>query len=158
MGSRQSRFKKGGGFLDQVDCVITGYEMTDSFAGKPYVPGKMKDLKTGKSVDKPHSLNCQLSVRVDGAEEDTTAMLRVAKNFDDWAISDDGHTITQEGETALGSSSQWGKFIQTWEAKAEQGAESDEFDDNAFKYTPIIGSRVRLIQRPYDAEELEGVK
>ena len=34
--------------------TITGYEFSDMFAGKPYVPGKMKDNKSGKMVDKPH--------------------------------------------------------------------------------------------------------
>src|ERR1700674_2996327 len=109
--SRQSRFKKGGGFLDGVDSTITGYEFTDAFGDTPYKPGKMKDSKTGKMVDKPHSLNCLLSVRVDGADEDTTTTLRAAKVFEDWNITDDGRTITPTGETGLSGNSAFGKFI-----------------------------------------------
>lgn len=155
--ARQSSFKKGGGFLNGVDAVITGYEFTDGFAGKPYVAGKMTDLK-GKSVDKPHSLNVLLSVRVDGATEDTTATLRVAKNFDEWDVSDEGHTLTPNEDAALGGSSAWGKFIQSWEAAASQGAESEEYAEGVYNYEPIIGSRVRLVQQAYSAQELANIK
>lgn len=155
--ARQSSFKKGGGFLNEVDATITGYEFTDAFAGVAYKPGKMKDLK-GRLVDKPHSLNCALSVRVDGAEEDVTANLRVAKDFDLWEITDDGHTLTPVEDANLGGSSAFGKFIQSWEVAAGQGAESDEHGDTSFNYEPIIGSRVRLVQKDYSAADLEGIK
>ena len=158
MGSRVSSFKKGGGFLDGVDATITGYEFSDKFAGKPYVAGKMKDNKTGRMIDKPHSLNCALSVRVDGATEDTSATLTVSKDFDLWDITDDGHTLTPVDDANLGGSSKFGIFIQSWEVAANQGAESDQFGDASFNYTPIIGSRVRLVQRPYSAEALASIK
>ena len=157
MGTRQSSFKKGGGFLNNVDSTIQDYQFTDAFNGEPYKPGKMKDLK-GKLVDKPHSLHAFISFRVDGADEDTTVTLRAAKNFDDWEISDDGHTLTPAEDANLGSSSAFGKFIQSWEAVAGQGAESDEFGEGVYNFTPIIGSRIRTIQRDYTADELEGVK
>ena len=158
MGTRQSSFKKGGGFLNGVDGTITDYRFTDEFNGELYKPKKYKDAKTGKLSDLPHSLNAFLSVRVDGADEDTTTTLRVASKFEDWEISNDGHTLTPTEDANLGSSSAWGKFIQSWEIAADQGAESDEYGDNVFNFTPIIGSRVRLVQRPYNADELDNLK
>lgn len=157
MGSRQSSFKKGGGFLNEVDATIIDYQFTDEFNGEPYKPGKMKGTD-GKTVPKPHSLNCFLSVRVDEADEDTTTTLRVAKEFTDWEVSEDGHVLTPVADAALGSSSAFGKFIQSWEAASGQGAESDEHGEGSFGYEPIIGSRVRLVQRDYSDAELARIK
>jgi hypothetical protein len=81
MGARPSAFRKsGGGFLNQVDGVIAGYEFTDEFNGVAFVPGKV----AGK--DKFHSLYCVLSARVDGAEEDVTTTLFVG-GADDFEVS-----------------------------------------------------------------------
>ena len=161
--ARQSSFKKGGGFLNDVDGVITGYAFSDEFNGKAFEPGKFKDNKTNKMVDKPHSLNCALSVRVDGADDDITTTLRVAKDFDAWTVSDDGHTLTPTEDANLGGSSAWGKFILSWETASGQGAEAETIDGrpaeaNEFNYEPIIGSRVRFIQQDYSAAELASIK
>lgn len=156
--ARQSRFKKGGGFLDGVDSTITNYEFTDAFGDTPYKPGKMKDSKTGKMVDKPHSLNCLMSVRVDGADEDTTTTLKVATVFDEWEITDDGHTITPVDGAKLSGNTAFGRFMQSWEKVSGQGAESETVDEASFNFEPIIGSRIRTIQEPYTAQELLNLK
>jgi hypothetical protein len=160
--ARQSSFKKGGGFLHEQDGVITGYLFTDEFNGKPYEPGKMKDLK-GKMIEKPHSLNCTLSVRPDSAIEDITTPLKVAKDFDAWTVSEDGQTLTPNEDIGLSASSGFGKFVQSWEQAAGQGAEADTIDGrpaeaNEFNYGPIIGSRVRFVQKDYTPEELAAIK
>jgi len=157
MGTRRSNFAKGGGFLNGVDAEIRDYEFTDAFNGIEFESGKIKDLR-GKMINRPHSLNCLLSVRVDGAEEDTTTTIKVAKEFDDWSVTDDGHTLSPNEGARLGSSSGWAKFITSWEAAFDQGAETDDKGDDTHNYESIIGSRVRLVQQEYSAEELKQIE
>ncbi len=60
MSTRKSSFKTGGGgSFNNVDGLVVDYQFTDAFLDTDYTPGKMKDFKTGKLVDKPHSLNCR---------------------------------------------------------------------------------------------------
>ncbi len=158
MKTRMSSFKTGGGgFLNGKDVTIQDYQFTDEFNGKPFEPGKMRDLK-GKLIDKPHSLNCYITFLEDGASETVSQNLRVATRFEDWDVTDDGHTITPSEGANLGGSSAFGKFMTSWEQASGQGAESAEVEEGSFNYEAIIGSRVRLIRRPYSAEELERVK
>ena len=153
MGARPSSFKQGGGFLNGVDATLTDYQFTDEFNGEEYRPGKIKDFRTGKPVDKPHSLNVFVSFRVDGADQDTTTTLKAAGNFEDWEVSEDGHTVTpiQDGQK-LPSGTAWYKFIASL-CQPTNGAEgfpvdrlSDD-DDPTVNYEPIIGTRVRLVQQ-----------
>lgn len=158
MGSRKSSFKTGGGGVDQQDGTIVDYEFTDAFMGTPYVAGTMKELKTGRTVEKPHSLNCCLQIRLDGADDNVLQTLRVAKQYDSWEITDDGHTITPLDGQGLGSSSAFGKFIQSWEAASGIGAESDAVPEGVFNYAPIVGSRVKFIMQDYSEAELASIK
>src|SRR5213593_1624882 len=88
MGARPSSFKKGGGFLNNVDGTFKGYQFTDEFNGEPFNPkAKGKDGKP-----RFHSLYFVPSVRVDGADEDVTTTMFVG-GFDDWNVSNDGLTI-----------------------------------------------------------------
>jgi hypothetical protein len=162
MGSRPSSFKRGGGFLNNVDATIRDYQFTDEFNGEPWKAGKIKDLK-GKMIDRPHGLNLFMTFRVDGADEDTTVTLKAASNFDLFEVSDDGHVVTsaEGGECSLGQGSAAGKFLYSL-CNCESG---DSFPEDLFSddpdsidLSPMIGTRLRLVQRNYTAEELDAVK
>jgi hypothetical protein len=137
MGSRQSQFKTGGGFLNGVDGVITGYKFTDEFNGREFDP------KSGAF----HSLYCAVSVRVDGAEEDVTQHL-FAGGADDYEISDDGLTLTDPagGSCRIGGKTGAALFFGSF---MEVGKCEDSFsDDEAIvNFEPAIGARVRFVQR-----------
>jgi hypothetical protein len=148
MGARPTSFKRGGGFLNGVDGVISGYQFTDEFNGEPFKPGKFKG-NDGKMVDRPHSLNCLLSVRVDGADDDISTTLKVANDFDAWEVSDDGYVITPTTEgQELGASAAFSKFISSL---VEAGFPIANLPEDDFDFRAIIGTRVRFVQRT-DAE------
>lgn len=158
MGARPSQFKKGGGFLNNVDGVITGYTFTDEFNGEPFRPGK--DPKTKK--DKFHSLNTLLAVRVDGADEDVTTTLFTG-GWDDFNVSEDGLTIwdsqyeTEEEAIAagtearqIGANTALAKFINSLVKPVDDldnGFPEDKLPEDSINFEPIIGTRVRFVQR-----------
>jgi hypothetical protein len=147
MGARPSSFRKGGGFLDGVDLTIRDYQWTDEFNGEPYRAGKIKG-NDGKLMDRPHSLNLFLTVRVDGADEDTTTTLKAANDYDAFEVDDSGHVLTSAdgGECNIGSSSALGKFISTLCAAGFPEANFSD-DPNSIDLSPIIGTRIRTVQR-----------
>ena len=167
MGARPSQFKKGGGFLNNVDGVITGYQFSDEFNGEPFKPGR--DPKTKK--DRFHSLYVPLSVRVDGADEDVTTTL-FAGGFDDFNISEDGLTIwdaeygTEEEAIAagaearqLGANTSLAKFINSLVRPVDDpdnGFPEESLPEESINFEPIIGTRVRFVQR--DDESMKGKK
>ncbi len=142
-GARPSTFRKGGGgFLDGVDGVIVNYQFTDEFNGEPFVPGK-----SAAGKERFHSLYARLSVRVDGAEEDTTTTL-FAGGADDFDISDDGYTLTSDEDKSLSGTTAWGKFIQSL---VEAGFDENTLPEDSVNFQAIIGTRARFVQR-VDAE------
>ncbi len=141
MGARPSQFKRGGGgFLNNVDGVISNYEFSDAFNGNAFVPGK--DKATGK--ERFHSLYVLLSARVDGANEDVTTTL-FAGSADDFEIEDDGHTVVPvEDGRELGGGTAWGKFVTSL---VEAGFPESMLSEDSINFEPIIGTRVRFTQR-----------
>ncbi len=145
-GSRPSQFRKGGGFLHGTDLVIRDIVFTDVLPnGQPFVPGK--DPKDPKK-DKFHSLFARLTVRVDGADADVSTSLFVG-NADDYAITDNGHTI--EGPD-LGVSALT-KFIGSL---VTAGFPDTNLPEDKINFTSVIGARVRTIQQT-DAERTKKI-
>lgn len=145
MGARPSSFKRSGGFLNNVEGVISGYEFTDEFNGEPFKPGR--DPKTKK--EKFHSLYCVLSVRVDGADEDVTTTLFVG-GAEDFSVEDDGHTLvpTEEGHE-LGANTSFAKLITSL---VEAGFPETNLPEDKINYESIIGTRGRFVQRKNEAD------
>lgn len=143
MGARPSSFKKGGGFLNGVDARIVDYQFTDEFNGEPFKPGK--DPKTKK--DRFHALNFFLTVKVDGAD-DTINTTLFGGGFEDFEVSNDGHVLTnpEGGECTLGAGTAVGRLLNSL---IVAGFDENEFSDdpNSVDLTPIIGKRVRFVQR-----------
>lgn len=155
MGARPSSFKKGGGFLDGVDWALAGYRWTDQFLGEPFKPGKFKDAK-GHAVDKPHNLYFELHALVDGATEETIVPLKAANEFAEWAISEDELTASPlEAGQDLKQQTAFHKFMFSMihPTDGEVGFPEERLSDapDEFNYEPMIGTRVRSIQR-VDAE------
>jgi hypothetical protein len=161
MGARPSSFKQGGGFLNGVDGRITDYQLTDQFNGEPFVPGKMPSYDNPtKKIDKPHDLNVLLSVRVDGAEEDTVTTLKAASDFDTWKVSDDGHEVigidgdgNEMPDKGFGAGSAFSKFVTSLckPASGGQGFPEERFPEDRLNWDVMIGTRVRFIQQVDEA-------
>lgn len=142
MGARPSQFKKSGGFLNGVDGVITGYQFSDAFNGVAFKPGK-----DAKGKQKFHSLYFALSVRVDGADEDTTTTLFVGGAEDEeggFSVSEDGLTLEPvEDGRELGGNSAFAIFITSL---VNAGFPDTNLPEDSINYESIIGTRVRLEQ------------
>ncbi len=130
--------KGGGGFLNNVDATITGYQWSDEFNGEPFVPGK-----NAKGGDKFHSLNFVLSSRVDGADQDQTTTL-FGGAFDSFEVSEDGFVLTPNVDGyQLGGGTAVATFIESMIA-AEPKLEDVL---TPYDFRAIIGARVRFVQQ-----------
>ena len=138
MGARPSSFKKGGGFLNNVDAVIAGYHFTDEFPGQDG-----KSQKSGNSDFNP--LFSTVSFDVDGDDEQKSQSL-MAGSADDFEISDDGLTLTLvEEKNGLRENTPWATFVGSL---VDAGFPETNLpdDDEPINYEAIIGTRVRLVQ------------
>lgn len=137
MGARPSSFKKGGGFLNNVDGVITGYEFTTTFPGSD---GK----RESKSDFNP--LYAVLSAKVDGADEGVSTTLFVG-NADSFSIEDDGKTLVpvEEGYE-LGANAEWSKLITSLCENGDGKFSEEDLPEDTINYEAIIGLRVRFVQ------------
>lgn len=138
MGARPSSFKKGGGFLHNVDGVITDYEFTDTFPGA--------DARTKKKgSDEFTPLYTVLSVKVDGASDIQTTTIFTG-NADDFEISADGKTLTPvEDNGGLRANSDFSKLIGSL-VEAGFPETSLPEDEEPINYEAIIGTRVTFTQ------------
>lgn len=143
--ARPSTYRKGGGFLDGVDITLVDYQFTDEFNGEPFKAGKINGFDGKGKIDKPHNLNVLLTVRVDGADEDTTTTLKAAGDFDEWDVSEDGHAVTPLVDGAgFAAGTQWSKFVTSAVAA---GFPEDELPEDEINYEAMLNRRYRLVQR-----------
>lgn len=134
MGARPSSFKKGGGFLNNVDGTFSDYSFLDSFPGQD-----------GGSKGDFTPLYFNFTVEVDGAEEPQSTTL-FAGSADDFEISADGKTLTPVTEGgAPRAGTPFYRFLETIIA----GGFDEELlpaDDEPINYETFIGQRMRFVQ------------
>jgi hypothetical protein len=136
-GARPSSFKKSGGFLNNVDGVISSYEFTTEIPG-----GKKKAPVKGKEPF--NSLFFRLDVRLDGADEDISTNLWVG-SADDFEISEDGLTLTPlEETTSLRGGTAFAKFI---DSLVQAGFPESNLSDSEINFESIVNTRVYFVQR-----------
>lgn len=135
MGARPSSFKKGGGFLNNVDGEFTDYSFLTEFPGQE---GKAK-----KSDFNP--LYFHFTAQVDGNEEPQSTTI-LAGSSDDFEISDDGKTLTPvDPKIALRQGTPFDKLISSLVAKGFPETNLPD-DDEPINYESILGWRVRFVQ------------
>lgn len=136
-GSRPSSFKKGGGFLNNVQGVIASYQFTDVF------PFGDSEKKSGKSDFNP--LYFVLGAEVDGADDEQKTTL-FAGSADDFEISEDGLTLTPVDDNAgFRANNDFYKFIASL---CEAGFPETQLPDDGepINYESILGTRVTFVQ------------
>lgn len=145
--ARPSAMFKGGGALNGVDGTIVGLRFTDEFFGKEFEPGKIKithGKDAGKMIDKPHTLNIDVSIQLDGADEPVLRTLKAAGNYDAWEVSEDGYGVinTEDPERSLPQGTAWGKLVTSM---VESGLPETDFPEDEINYQFIIGKRFRFV-------------
>ena len=136
-GARPSSFKRGGGFLNNVDGVITGYQWTDQ------APQGKNSAKKKKGSSDFNPLFFVLSARADSAEEDVTTSM-FAGGADDFEISEDGLTLeTIQEDGGLRQGTPFSKFM---DSLLDKGFPEENLPEDSINYEAIIGTRVTFIQ------------
>lgn len=127
-GARPSTFKSGGGFLNGVDGILANYQFTTN--------------KPGTSTPSEW-LYCELTVRVDGADDAVSTNLFVG-SADDFMIEKGGHVLTAiDDNAAIGGKTNFGQFVTSLVAG---GFPESELPEDTFDYSAILGMRARFVQ------------
>jgi len=149
MGSRPSGFKRGGGFLNNVDGLWSDYNFTTT--PEAFDTNNKKNKKGKKDDDDDFSaLYAELTFAIDGADGPQTTTV-FAGNAADFEISEDGKSLTPNEEGAgLYGGKPFHKFI---ESLVLAGFPESNFpdDEEPINYEAALGTRLRLTQR-VDAE------
>lgn len=130
------KFKKGGGgFLNNVDALIVGLKFTTEPDFGTEAPERAKGDFTPLWVE--------LTVRVDGSEEDQTTHL-FAGSADDFVITEDGMGLEPiEGAMLWGSTS----FARLYGSMVEHGLEDVEPEEGEpLSFAHVVGARCRFVQ------------
>ncbi len=141
MGARPSSFKRGGGFLNNVDATITGIT---------FLVGETAEVKKGPRKGEDFTpLSMEVSFRQDNADEDVSKRLLIGDAAQFGEVSDDGSTLyTPEGQTIYGSS-EAGIFVNSLvNPEVGEGFPEDRLSDSTeeIEYKAVIGTRVHLVQ------------
>jgi hypothetical protein len=134
---RPTAFKRGGGgFLNGVDAVFTGYS---------FLTGETVKIKNGARKGEDFTpLSLVPTFRVDGADADVSQRLLIGDADNYGPVSEDGLTL-EMGDGAIGASSEAGIFI---DSLVEGGFPVENFDEDetTLNLEPVIGTRLRLVQ------------
>lgn len=137
--SRKAVFSSGGGFLNNVDGKIVGYEFTvDPPFANPggYVYLTIKALVDGK----------------EGVDESSLFF----GDGESFTIAEGGQSVTPIDGAKMGGTTPVAKFIGSLDATEHEGSLSD--DEDVIDFTPIVGARVRFVQEPLSEEEIKKLK
>lgn len=137
MGLRD-RFKRSGGFLNNVDGLVTALKFTTEpdFGKGPQTP----DVVEGKETP----LWVEISARQDGSDKNESTHL-FAGGADKFVINDDGTSITPNEEGA----SLWGNtaFDNFYGSYVDNGGSDPEpGEDGTLNFGHVVGARVRFVQ------------
>lgn len=145
MGFRD-RLKGGGGFLNNVDGIITAFPFSNKAPGSATKGGWVYGV---------------LTVRKDGAQKDDTQHLFMG-SVDEYEISKDGLSVSAKegGVTKIGLNTPIGKFITSLLDSDESGELEKRLPDDepSFSMQGIVGTRVRFVQQPLTEKELAALK
>jgi hypothetical protein len=138
MGLLDKFRKGGGGFLNNVDGLVTDLRFTT----EPDFGGEAKARKEGESTP----LWAVLTVRVDGDEKGDQATHLYAGAADEFVISEDGRSLTPAVDGAM----LWGgtAFLQFYESlvKGDETIDVDAEEDGTLNFSAVVGVRARFIQ------------
>jgi hypothetical protein len=136
MGARPSSFRKGGGFLHEVDATIVDYN---------FFRGETVEIKRGDRKGEEFTpLSLEVAIQQDGADAPVTKRLLIADADLFGDIEDDGKTLLTPDGQSIGLKSEAGTFISSL---CEGGFPEENFseDEDRINFEPMIGTRVRLL-------------
>lgn len=137
MGARPSSFKKGGGYLNEVDATIVGYT---------WLVGEESEIKKGSRKGESFTpLSLVPEFQVDGEDETKTQRLLLGDASAYGEVTDDDQVLQTPDGQGIGARSEVGIFIQSL---VDGGFPEELFSDDpeSIDYRPMIGTRVRLVQ------------
>lgn len=137
MGARPSSFKRGGGYLNEVDATIVGYQ---------WLVGDTVAIKSGQRKGEDFTpLSLVPEFLVDGEDEPKTQRLLLGDASGYGDVSEDGFVLATPDGQGIGAKSEVGVFLASLVAG---GFPEDLFadDPDEIDLQPMIGTRVRLIQ------------
>lgn len=140
----------GGGFLNNVDGVITGYNFTHAF------PGAQRE-------DNEKQVYMILHILVDGAEGPVSTTLR-GGGAQYLSAEEDGRVLInpEGGRARLWNKSSLYAFmaslVSPLDGKAGFPDERFDEDESIIDFTPMIGTRVRLVQAVDEEAVKKGIK
>ena len=131
------KFKRGGGYLNEVDVTIVGYQWT---------VGDEATIKKGSRKGETFTpLSLEPEFLVDGEDEPKTQRLLLGDANGYGEVTDDGAVLQTPDGQGIGERSEVGIFLQSL---ISGGFDGDLFgdDETAIDLRPMIGARVRLVQ------------
>lgn len=132
------KFRKGGGFLNNVDGLVIagGFTVTPDFGNGP----QEQEVKEGNSTP----LWYAVQIRVDGGDKVDSLNL-YAGSADDFVISEDGQTLTPATEgAAMWGGTAFQKFYESFVLNGGEDVEPEE--DGSLNFGRIVGARARFVQ------------
>jgi hypothetical protein len=134
VGFRDGIKSGGGGFFNNVDGEIVGYEFTN--------------MSPGANSEETDWLYFVPQIQVDGADEPQSQHLFFG-SMEDFDVSKDGLTVTaNEGNVRISEKTPAGLFLASLIDKGfDESQLPDITDGEPLNLEPVIGTRIRLVQQ-----------
>ncbi len=142
-GARKSTFSGGGGILNNSDATIQNIQFTFD---PPFF------ANTGRF------LHAVLTIQEDNRDGVTEQPLFAGGTEDELVVSEDGRSVTfNDPARKFSRGTAFADLIESLDATDHEGSVI-EGEDGSLDYSPLVGSRVRFMQQPLDAQELAKLK